>query len=51
MQFLLCSKGCIQQYSGVGSDNSLGPTRQQTIIWTNDGKITDAYMRLSALMS
>ena len=26
-------------------------TRRRAIIWTNDGKITDAYMRRSASMS
>ena len=35
----------------IGSDNGLVPTRQQAIIWTNDGQITDAYMRHSASMS
>ena len=29
----------------------LAPTRWQAIIWPNDGKITDAYMRHSASMS
>ena len=35
----------------IGSDNGLAPTRQQAIIWTNDGQITDAYMRHSESMS
>ena len=35
----------------IGSDNGLAPVRQQAIIWTNDGKFTDAYMRHSASMS
>ena len=35
----------------IGSDNGLAPTRRQAIIWTNDGKLTDAYMRHSASMS
>ena len=26
-----------QEYSGINSDNGLAPTRQQAIIWTNDG--------------
>ena len=34
-----------------GSDNGLAPTRRQAIIWSNDGKFTDAYMRHSASMS
>ena len=34
-----------------GSDNGLAPSRLQAIIWTNDGKFTDAYMRRSASMS
>ena len=29
----------------------LTPTRRQAIIWTNDGKFTDADMRLLASMS
>ena len=29
----------------------MAPTRRQAIIWTNDGLITDAYMRHSASMS
>ena len=39
------------QYSITGSDNGLGSSRRQAIIWTNDGCITDAYMRHSASMS
>ena len=39
------------QYSNIGSDNGLVPTRQQAIIWTNDDYFTDAYMRHSASMS
>ena len=38
------------QYSSIGSDNGLVTTRRQAIIWTNGGKITDAYMRHSASM-
>ena len=37
--------------SNMGSGNGLAPTRRQAIIWTNDGVITDAYMRHSASMS
>ena len=33
------------------SDNDLAPTRWQAIIWTNDGYLTDAYMRHSASVS
>ena len=29
----------------------LVPTRWQAIIWTNDGKLTDAYMHHSASLS
>ena len=29
----------------------MAPTRQQAIIWNNDGKFTDAYMRHSVVMS
>ena len=35
----------------IGSDNGLAPNRLQDIIWTNDGLVPDAYMRLSATMS
>ena len=45
------SKWPDQQYSSIGSDNGLAPIRRQAIIWTNDGYITDAYMRHSASMS
>ena len=45
------SEGSNQQYSSIGSDNGLAPTRRQAIIGTNDGQITDTYMRHSALMS
>ena len=37
--------------SNIGSGNGLAPTRRQAIIWTNGGKITDAYMQHSASMS
>ena len=40
-----------EQYSSIGSDNGLAPTRQQSIIWTNDGKFTDAYLHNSASRS
>ena len=32
----------------MGLDNGMAPTRQQTIIWTKDGKIIDANMCPSA---
>ena len=28
-----------QQYSSIGSDNGLAPSRRQAIIWTNDGLV------------
>ena len=31
--------------------NGLAPSRQQAIIWTNDGQFTDTYMRHSTSMS
>ena len=31
--------------------NGFVPAKRHTIIWTNDGKFTDAYMRNSAWMS
>ena len=33
----VCSQWSNQQYSSIGSDNGFVPTRQQAIIWTNDG--------------
>ena len=42
---------CLINTSSIGSDNGLAPYRRQTIIWTNDGQITDVYMRNSASMS
>ena len=39
------------QYSSIGSDNGLAAGQRQAIIWTNDGYITDAYMRHLASMS
>ena len=39
------------QYSSIVSDNGLAPTRRQSIICSNDGKFTGAYMRRSASMS
>ena len=47
----VCSWGSNQQYSSIGSDYGLVPTRRQAIIWTNDGWIFYAYMRQSAPMS
>ena len=34
------SYGSNYQYSGIGSDGGLSPTRRQAIIWTNDGSST-----------
>ena len=42
------SQGSNLQYSSTASDNGSAPTRRQAIIWTNDAKFTDAYMRHSA---
>ena len=39
------------KYPSIGSDNGLVPIRQQAIIWTNDGKFTNAYKLRSASMS
>ena len=41
--------GSNEQYSSIGSDNGLAPTRQQAIIWANDGYFTDTYMSLSLI--
>ena len=46
-----CSKGSNKQYFSIDSYNGLAPTRRQAIIWTNDGKFTDAYMHHSSSMS
>ena len=37
----------VPQYSSIASDNGLAPIRRQAIIWINDGKFTDSYMRHS----
>ena len=47
----VCSAGSNQHYASIGSHNGLAPSRRQAIIWPNDGKFTDAYMRRSDLMS
>ena len=39
------------QYSCIGSDDGLAPTRQQAIVWTNGGLMTNAYVRHLASMS
>ena len=36
------SQWCIYQYSSIGSENYLAPTKQQTIIWNNNEFLTDA---------
>ena len=41
------TEDCSSQYSSAGSDNGLAPVRLQAIIWNNDGKFTNAYMRHS----
>ena len=38
------SQGSNQQYSSIGLDDGLAPSRRQAIIWTNDGYFTDAYI-------
>ena len=45
------SQGNNTQYSIIGSDIGLAPARRQAVTWTNDGYISDAYMRHSASMS
>ena len=40
----------IWQYPSIGPDNGLTPNRRQGIIWTNDGKVAQAYMRHWAWM-
>ena len=37
--------------SSIGSDNGLAPARQEAIVWTSAGYLTDAYMHHSASMS
>ena len=41
----LCSQESNSQYSSIVSDDGLASTSRQAIIWSNDGKFTDAYMR------
>ena len=41
----------VPKYSIIGWDNGSAPTMRQAIIWTNDGKFNDEYMRHSASMS
>ena len=38
----VCSSGFSQQFSIIGSDNSLVPTRRQAIVWTNGDYIAAA---------
>ena len=45
------SQGSNEQYSSIGSDNGLTPSRWQAIISTNDGWFIDAYMRHSVSRS
>ena len=45
----LVPRGPINNILVLVQINGLAPTRRQAIIWTNDGQITDAYMRHSAL--
>ena len=39
----------IPGFSSIGSDNGLALTRQQAIIWTNDGKFTDGWRIYASL--
>ena len=39
------------RYWSTDVDDGFAPTRRPAIIWTNDGEITDAYMRHLASMS
>ena len=47
----VCFQGTNYQYPSIGPDNGLAPTRQQAIIWTNDGLFTVEYIHHSASMS
>ena len=47
----LGSLGPNSQYSSIGLDCGLAPTRRQAMIRTNDGYINDASVRHSASMS
>ena len=40
-----------QQYSSIGLDNGLAPTRCKVIIWTKDSWFTEAYLRHSVSMT
>ena len=33
-----------QQYSSIGWDNGMAPSRRQAIVWNNGGWFTDTYM-------
>ena len=37
LKCIFFNEGSNQQYSIIGSDNGLAPTRRQAIIWANDG--------------
>ena len=39
------------KYFSIGLHDAFVPTRLQAIIWTNDGKFTDIYLRHLASMS
>ena len=40
----VCSEGSNYQYSSIGSDNGLVPSRGQAIIWTNDDLLTHVWV-------
>ena len=43
----MCSQGSNYQYANIGTDNSMVLTRQQAIIYTNDGSFINTYVHLS----
>ena len=51
MSLKFVPKGPIDNNPTFGLDDGLAPTRRQAIVWTNDAKITDAYMCHWALTS
>ena len=45
------TKGPNENYSRIGSDDGLVPSRRQAIIWANEDQFIGAYMRHSAAIS
>ena len=48
---IFCSYESNWQYASIVLDNGIAPIKRQAIIWSNDGKFTDAYVRRPGSMS